>query len=481
MKKSANLIWFRQDLRVQDNPALNHAIEDGAPLIAIYLHNKDDSTQWALGEASKVFLNEALQSLENSLSNLGIKLQFIESQNYLKSIQSLTRELNITKVFWNRLYEPDFVERDKLIKSKLTEASVEVHTFKGALLWEPWEILQDSGKPYQVFTPFYKKCLKASYPILPLTSKKKVHGLKSASAQNLESFELLSKLSWVKTLKNHWNVSESDAFKMLHNFIEKNLYDYESQRNNPSIIGTSKMSPFLHFGVISPRQIWHELQKVKNSKGRETYEKEIVWREFAHHLIFHFPKTPDNPLRTEFENFPWEKNNKNFKLWTQGLTGFPIVDAGMRELWETGWMHNRVRMIVASFLIKDLRIHWLKGAKWFWDTLVDADLASNTLGWQWSAGCGADAAPFFRIFNPTTQSEKFDPEGLYIRKWVPELKNVPSKFIHAPHELSPIEQRTYNCILGKDYPFPIVDHKLAREEALKAFKILSRSKKLRKD
>lgn len=295
-------------------------------------------------------------------------------------------------------------------------------------------------------------------------------------AQNLKSFELVSKLSWAKTLKNHWKVSENDVFKMLKNFIEKNIYDYESQRNNPSILGTSKMSPFLHFGVISPRQIWHELQKLKNSKGRETYEKEIIWREFAHHLIFHFPKTTDNPLRPEFENFPWEKNNKNFKQWTQGLTGFPIVDAGMRELWATGWMHNRVRMIVASFLIKDLRLHWIKGAKWFWDTLVDADLASNTLGWQWSAGCGADAAPFFRIFNPTTQSEKFDPDGLYIRKWVPELKNIPSKFIHAPHELSPIEQRSYNCILGKDYPFPIVDHKLAREEALKAFKILMKNK-----
>jgi deoxyribodipyrimidine photo-lyase len=387
-------------------------------------------------------------------------------------LQQLVKETKASAVYWSRCYEPESIRRDSQIKTSLREEGVEAESFNSALLYEPWTIANKQGKPFQVFTPFWKTCQQQELPKSPFPiPKKQSHQLNNVSSLSLSNLELLPKIHWDEGIKKAWEPGTSHAKHILSDFIKKPLLDYQQARDFPAIEGVSRLSPYLHFGEISPRMIWQTVLEAYPAQKEEAacYLRQLGWREFAHHLLYHFPKTPEMPLRKDFIGFPWKKNQDHLHAWKKGLTGYPFVDAGMRQLWKTGWMHNRVRMVVGSFLVKDLLISWTEGAKWFWDTLVDADLANNTLGWQWVGGCGADAAPYFRIFNPITQGEKFDKSGEYIKEWIPELADMPAKWVHKPWEAPEQVLRQAGVVLGKTYPFPIVDHAQARVEALQAF------------
>ena len=389
----------------------------------------------------------------------------------------MVRATGAGAVYWNRRYEPAVIARDATIEETLLAKGLAVESFNGALLNEPWTIQNQSAKPFQVFTPFWRHCLAQPDPAGPLPTPKHLSApAKWPQSVPLDELELEPKISWADGMHAAWQPGEAGATDSLKLFLTKAFDDYSVQRNRPDVTGTSRLSPHLHFGEISPRQVWHGLRRLAAKRGLPVekwrgsqFLAEVGWREFSHHLLYHFPHTPTEPLRANFKQFPWRKNAVFLKAWQQGRTGYPIVDAGMRELWATGWMHNRVRMIVASFLVKDLLLPWQEGARWFWDTLVDADLAQNTLGWQWTAGCGADAAPYFRVFNPTSQGEKFDPQGDYVRRWCPELSKLPTGYIHAPHE-APVDVLPRPGVEpGRTYPQPIVNHAVAREVALEAF------------
>lgn len=462
-----SIVWFRHDLRLKDNPALNAVAKQKAHLVPLFIWAPNEEKEWAPGAASKWWLHYSLDSLTSSLKALGYPL-IIKEGSSLNVLTEVVKQTKATSVFWNKRFEPHIIERDLYIEKQLRKTGVVIESFNGNLLHEPSCIKNKSGKPFKVFTPFFKHCIahnKIEEPLQAFRLRSCIT-LKIKSTP-LKSLNLLPKIPWDKGLRESWKPGETNAQKTLNRFLKRTFSQYSTTRNLPFIEGTSRLSPHLHFGEISPRQIWYTIENSLNKKGIKTssswktsqYVAELYWREFSHHLLFHFPHTASLPLREEFSHFPWNNDQAAFKLWTKGLTGYPIVDAGMRELWHTGWMHNRVRMIVASFLVKDLLIPWQKGAQWFWDTLVDADLAQNTLGWQWTAGCGADAAPYFRIFNPISQGEKFDPDGIYVKKWVPELKMVPTKFIHRPHEWD----GTLN------YTSLLVDHGDARSQALKAY------------
>jgi deoxyribodipyrimidine photo-lyase len=345
------------------------------------------------------------------------------------------------------------------------------------LLHEPWTIQNQSGKPFQVFTPFWRHCLEKPDPAKPLPRPKQiVPPARWPKTIRLAELELEPRIKWAEGFRTVWQPGEPGAAAALKRFLAREFHNYAEQRNRPDLAGTSRLSPHLHFGEISPRQLWHRLESmaIKDEPAvadwrQSQFIAELGWREFAHHLLYHFPHTAEQPLRREFENFAWVNNRAWLRAWQKGRTGFPFVDAGMRELWATGWMHNRVRMIVASFLVKDLLQPWQTGARWFWDTLVDADLANNTLGWQWTSGCGLDAAPYFRVFNPTTQGEKFDADGNYVRHWCPELARLPASWIHKPDKMPPALRRAAGVELGSNYPHPIVNHAVAREIALQNF------------
>ncbi|MBN8554403.1 MAG: deoxyribodipyrimidine photo-lyase [Deltaproteobacteria bacterium] len=458
------LLWCRRDLRLKDNPALLAAVATGRPIIPVFIWSPSEEKPWAPGAATKWWLHHSLLDFQLRLQEKKSDLIFREGKS-LESLRRLIQEAGATSIFWNRLYEPKIRQRDEEIKDSLKKDGLEVRSFNSYLLFEPWTIQNLQKKPFQVFSPYWKNCLSQKYKIEVQPAPKKIISPATwPKSQKLSDFELIPKIRWYDEMAKAWTPGEDSAQKQLKRFIKDAAADYPKNRDYPSILGTSKISAHLHFGEISIRDIWNQLKELGNAKS-EIYLKELGWREFAYHLLYHFPDTPQSALRTEFEKFPWDKNSKNLKAWQKGMTGYPIVDAGMRELWATGWMHNRVRMIVASFLTKHLRQTWLNGAEWFWETLVDADLANNTLGWQWAGGCGADAAPYFRIFNPILQGEKFDPDGIYIKKWIPELKNLPASIIHTPWE-SDLPQ-------GK-YPKPIVDHKEARALALKAFASLKK-------
>jgi len=471
------LFLFRLDLRLQDNPALNYIAENYDEVLCAFVHAPSEEGKWVAGAASQSFLHFSLQQIDQTLQSRGGNLYSVEVDSTLEHIQDLVTRHDIQGLFWNRRYEPKLIERDRQIKEHFLEKGLEVKSFNASLLWEPWEIKNQQGNPFQVFTPFWKKATSLGEPNSPQKLSKNIRFMKVKS-DSLDSLQLLSRLGWDRGFYEHFHCGEEAAKKALDVFAPKGAR-YQSQRDLPSVEGTSRLSPHLHFGSMSVREVWHRLRKTQEStrsnKERaeiDVYLKELGWREFAHHLLFHFPMTPDRALREKFAQFPWVKNASQLRKWQKGLTGYPIVDAGMRELWATGWMHNRVRMVVASFLVKHLRISWLEGAKWFWDTLIDADLASNTMGWQWAGGCGADAAPYFRIFNPYLQGAKFDPEGDYVKRWIPELSALSKKWIHAPHEAPEEELKKAGIVLGKTYPFPMVDHKEAREAALLAFKQL---------
>ncbi len=477
MVNSATIVWFRQDLRLQDNPALLAATERGGPIVPVYILDDGAEGRWPAGGASRWWLHHSLAALDHALHERGSRLILARGESRAV-LHRLIKETGAGAVFWNRRYEPASIARDKELKAELSGAGLEAKSFNAALLFEPHTVKNKSGGPFQVFTPYWKHCQTlAVEPPVKLPGGKLGAPTQWPQSEELASLDLLPRLNWAEGFARCWQPGEAGAAKRLKQFIARAMESYADQRNTPETDGTSALSPHLHFGEIGPRQIWAAVRALSNesgvfpaSRGAQVFLSEVGWREFAHHLLYYFPQTPVAPLREDFAAFPWVKNSWQLRAWQQGLTGYPMVDAGMRQLWQTGWMHNRVRMIVASFLVKHLRLSWQEGAAWFWDTLVDADLASNTLGWQWSAGCGADAAPYFRIFNPILQGQKFDPDGGYVRRWVPELAKVPTEYIQQPWTAPPLTLLAAGVTLGGNYPRPIVEHGAARAAALAALK-----------
>jgi len=470
------LVWFRLDLRLADNPALEAARRRGAAIIPVFIWAPEEEGDWRPGGASRWWLHHSLTSLDGALRARGSRL-VVRRGDSLPTLRHLAAETGATRICWSRRYEPAIIARDQVIKAALQADGLEVESFNAALLHEPWTIANQSARPFQVFTPFWRACLNAPAPPEPPVAPERVPGPKQwPRSAAIETLELLPRIDWAPGLRAAWKPGAPGAAENLDRFLREANADYPAQRNHPAARGTSCLSPHLHFGEIGPREIWHALRKHASGTGlpdaawpRSQFVAELGWREFAYHLLYHFPHTPQEPLRPEFAHFAWRQNPDWRRAWRRGQTGYPLVDAGLRELWTTGWMHNRVRMVAASFLVKHLLLSWQEGARWFWDTLVDADLASNTLGWQWTAGCGADAAPYFRIFNPTLQGEKFDPEGEYVRRWVPELARLPNRWIHRPSE-APLEVlKQHRLELGRDYPHPLVSHTIAREVALEAY------------
>jgi deoxyribodipyrimidine photo-lyase len=476
---SPTLLWFRQDLRLQDNPALAAALARGGPVVPIYILDDAGEGRWPLGGASRWWLHHALAALDASLRERGSQLIVARGESG-KILRALAAATGAGALYWNRRYEPASIARDKTIKAEFTAAGLDAKSFNSALLHEPHTIANKAGGPFQVFTPYWRHCLTLPEPEVMKVSAGAIPApTKWPRSLALDELGLLPRIPWDAGFYETWTPGEAGAAKRLRQFAARAMSDYADTRNFPDRDGTSMLSPWLHFGELSPRQIWAAVRaQAKSSgvfppsKGATVFLSEVGWREFAHHLLFHFPHTPESPLREDFKRFPWaaDPGGKKLRAWQRGLTGYPIVDAGMRQLWHTGWMHNRVRMIVASFLVKHLRLSWTHGAAWFWDTLVDADLASNTLGWQWTAGCGADAAPYFRVFAPVLQGAKFDSSGEYVHRWVPELAKLPAENIHAPWEAPLHVLAEAGVTLGKTYPHPIVDHAAARAEALAAFK-----------
>lgn len=469
------LVWFRQDLRIADNPALTAALETGTPVIPVYIYAPQEEAPWAPGGASRWWLHHSLAQLTKDLRDLGSDLCLRKSEDSLATLLELARSCDATRIVWNRRYEPAIIARDQRIKTALRDAGIETASYNSALLHEPWTVKTQSGGPFQVFTPFWRRCLSLDDPAESLPPPTAVPAPRDwPTAATLDELGLLDRIDWAKGIRAAWRPGSIGAHTLLKSFLDENFDEYSTARDRPAVTGTSRLSPHLHFGELGPRQIWHATRRFALARGQHTtwrdstFLAEVGWREFAHHLLYHFPHTPAQPLRAQFSRFPWKPASAERTAWTQGATGYPIVDAGLRELWHTGWMHNRVRMIAASFLVKDLLVNWTEGARWFWDTLVDADLASNTLGWQWVAGSGADASPFFRIFNPVTQGTKFDPDGEYVRRWIPELGRLPNEWLHRPWAAPLGVLRSSGVVLGSTYPHPVVDHDVARKAALAA-------------
>lgn len=476
------IVWFRRDLRLADNPALHAALADRAAILPVYIHAPDELGDWAPGGAQRVWLHFSLSALDRSLRALGSRL-LIRRGPTRAALDTLIAQTDATAVYWNRLYDPHTIARDRDIKSNLTARGVAGRSFQAHLLYEPWTISTGQNQPYRVFTPFWKavrnRPLKA--PLATPAALPTVDGrLLSVAPDDLD---LLPVIGWDRGIRETWTPGEDGAHARLERFVTDVLNNYGDARDRPAQHGTSGLSPHLHWGEIGPRQLVHRVEEyLDENRGTEhvrahadKFISEVGWREFAHHVLYHFPTTPEQPLDRRYAAFPWVDDDEALACWQQGRTGIPMVDAGMRELWATGTMHNRLRMTVASFLSKNLRIAWQNGARWFWDTLVDADLANNTLGWQWAAGCGADAAPFFRIFNPARQGERFDPEGAYVRHWVPELARLEARHIHTPWAAPQAALDAAGVVLGKTYPRPIVDLKASRREALAAFETIKRT------
>ncbi|GAA0782058.1 deoxyribodipyrimidine photo-lyase [Roseibium denhamense] len=464
------LVWFRQDLRLADNPALHEAAERG-PILPVYIFEPAEETgeSHPLGGASQWWLHHSLQSLKKRLPGL-----VIMKGDARHLIPQMAKDVGAEAVYWNRCYEPKAIQRDTDLKSSLKDDGFEVKSFKASLLFEPWEMETKSGGPFKVYTPFWKSAQQKPVPE-PLAAPDKLDTISYDGGIKITELDLLPRRpNWAAGWEKLWSPGEEGAHQRLTTFLQNELQGYGDLRNRPDLPNVSRLSPHLHFGEISPRSVWHQTHQAAAAKksladDAHKFLSEIAWREFSYHLLYHFPKLPEANWRPAFDAYPWQEPGEDLIRWQKGLTGYPIVDAGMRELWRTGYMHNRVRMIAASFLIKHLRIDWRHGEAWFRDTLVDADLANNSAGWQWVAGSGADASPYFRVFNPITQGAKFDPEGTYVRKWVPELAELPTEHLSAPFDAPPAVLKMAGVSLGKDYPNPIVDHAEARKAALAGY------------
>jgi deoxyribodipyrimidine photo-lyase len=467
------ILWFRQDLRLSDNPALVAACKQGR-VLPVYIHDTVNAGDWQPGEASRWWLHQSLAALNRSLND---KL-WLFAGDPREIIPRLMHSHGATTIYWNRCYEPWQTTRDKELKASLEDAGFDVCSHNGALLWEPWENLKNDGTPYKVFTPFYRNAIQRLPQISsPLPAVKKLDLVEcEQGSDRLDHLQLLPSVKWYSSLSGYWQPGESGAESRLHAFLKEGLQNYKNGRDYPSLQAVSRISPHLHFGEVSPRQLWHAAGLAGFESGSEEqsayFQRELAWREFSISLLYHFPDLTRRNMNQQFDAFPWRHEAALLQAWQRGKTGYPLVDAGMRELWQTGYMHNRVRMVVGSFLVKNLRHHWLDGARWFWDCLLDADLANNTCSWQWVAGCGADAAPYFRIFNPVTQSRKFDACADYIREFVPELSKLPDKYIHEPSSAPADVLEAAGVSLGQNYPSPLVDLKTSREEALNAYRTL---------
>ena len=472
------IVWLRRDLRLADNPALAAACERAERVLLVYIHAPEEDGAWRPGAASDWWLHHSLAALGTAVAERGGELCLRRGPS-LDELLRLVRETGATQVYWNRLYEPEAQKRDARVKATLRDAGVMVESFNSALLFEPWQLATSQGAPYRVFTPFWKECRRRCDQLPPpLPPPDRLHAPEPRpSTLALEALELQPTISWDRGFFDAWRPGESGALARLESFCAESLAAYPEGRNRPDRRDSSRLSPCLHFGEIGPRQCLALLRATTDAapadgKAAEEFLRELGWREFAYHLLQHYPETTDAPLNSRFAGFPWQPNPGQLRAWQRGETGIPMVDAGMRELWTTGWMHNRVRMIVASFLTKNLLQPWTDGARWFWDTLVDADLANNTLGWQWTAGCGADAAPYFRVFNPVLQAERHDPDRRYIRRWIPELARLPDQYVHRPWEAPEPALAEAGVVLGRTYPRPIVDLARSRQEALDAYRVI---------
>ena len=470
LKTAAVIVWFRKDLRLSDNLALLAAVEHGGPVIPVYVREESSGP---LGGAQEWWLHHSLAALSSSLEKASSRL-VLTSGDAERILRDLISETGADTVLWNRRYDPTGMATDKALKQKLRDDGLTVRSFSGQLLHEPSRLQTKSGGPYRVYTPFWRALEGGEEPHAPVDAPKSLKAPELwPKSEKLPDWKLLpTRPDWAKDFSDIWTPGENGALEKLDDFIDGALKGYEEGRDFPAEPATSLLSPHLAAGEISPAAVWHATKGLSRhipSNDIIRFRKEIVWREFCYHLLFHFPELDEKNWNGSFDAFPWRDDETSFKAWTRGMTGYPIVDAGMRQLWQHGIMHNRVRMIVASFLIKHLLIDWRKGEKWFRDTLVDADPASNAANWQWVAGSGADASPFFRIFNPILQGEKFDGDGEYVRRFVPELEKLERKYIHKPFEASKEVLKKAGVELGKTYPLPIVDHGKARERALAAY------------
>lgn len=471
MNDNPALVWFRLDLRLADNPALDRAMARRLAVLPVFIWAPEEEAPWSPGAASRWWLHQSLEELQAALAKRGSKL-IVRRGPTAETLLALAAESGAKSIFWNRRYEPAAIARDRELEQRLRDCGVAAESCPGNLLFEPGTILNSQGKPFQVFSAFWRACQAMPGPAEPTPAPKRIPAPgKWPSSLAISDLCLEPGVDWAGGIRQVWRSGDSGASRQLKAFLDGAIDTYSTDRDRPDRFGTSRLSPHLHFGEISPRQIWHKATS-------ESYLRQIAWREFSYHLLFHFPHTTQDPLRPAFRSFPWKVDAKGRRAWTRGKTGYPIVDAGMRELWHTGWMHNRVRMLAASFLVKHLMIPWQEGAAWFWDTLVDADLANNTMGWQWVAGCGADAAPYFRIFNPVIQGERFDPDGEYVRRWVPELAKVPNLWIHKPWKAPVSLLSAAGVTLGTDYPWPIVEHDFARARALAGLRLSVAGQKL---
>ncbi len=470
---STGIVWIREDFRIENNPALSFATQSHDRVIALYIYNNNDFDNKR--EAQKWWVFKSLETLKKDLSDYRINLEIVKGDE-LEIFSKLNKKDKIS-IYWNKIYEPDVIAKGKKIRDLFIKNEINHKYFKGNILNEYQEVTKNDGTPFKVFSPFWRNAEQIYLNQLPSKNyiiKKKVKKI-SYFKKCIESKNILPKNNWYEKFEKYWKVSENESKKILKNLIENKIKDYGTNRDIPSIEGTSKLSPYIKHGQIHVGSIWKKCSEIKSKGiGYRKYINELGWREFSHSLINYFPEFLKGNFRKEFDKFPWAKNEKYLKAWKKGMTGYPIVDAGMRELYETGWMHNRIRMVVGSFLVKHLRINWVEGEKHFRNCLLDFNKANNVAQWQWVAGCGADAAPYFRIFNPILQGEKFDKEGTYVKKWVPELKNVPNKFIHKPWEMEFKYQEVIKTIIGKDYPNPIVVHEKARTAALEAFQSLKK-------
>jgi deoxyribodipyrimidine photo-lyase len=450
-------------------------------VLPVFIRDDVAAGRWQIGGATRWWLHGSLERLDADLRRRGSRLT-LRTGDPIRVLASLISEAGAETIYWSRCYEPGEADLETRLREQLGDAATLRH-FAGRLLCEPETIRTAAGRPFQVFTPFWKACLGQPEPSPPVAAPGEFTSPAAwPASESLGDWGLLpTRPDWSGGLHSTFTPGEAAAMARLETFLDGAVHRYRTARDEPGVAGTSRLSPHLHFGEISPRQVWHAVQASMAAGAAPGGEgagflRELGWREFSAHLLFHWPDLPDRPLRPEFADFPWEPEPALFEAWCHGRTGYPLIDAGLRELWTTGWMHNRVRMLVASFLVKDLLVPWQEGEAWFWDTLVDADLANNAASWQWVAGCGADAAPFFRVFNPVLQSRKFDPGGRYVRRWVPELAALPDEHLHAPWEAPATVLKAAGIRLGTEYPKPIVDHRAARQRALDAFASLRRER-----
>ena len=474
-----SLYWFRDDLRLSDLPGLTAAAQAGQ-VIPVFVRDPHLGDAWRMGSASQWWLHHSLLSLRANLAELGLEL-ILRSGETVTALTAIAAQTGASTVYCSRHYQPWSVELETALYENLSDKGVVLKRYPGTLLHEPEDVATGGGTPFKVFTPFWRACNRRPDPHqpVPISELTPYNGL--VESEELSDWGLLpTSPNWAFGWNDLWRPGEAGAQAALHQFLDHHVQDYGDGRDIPAEPNTSKLSPYLRFGNISPRQVWHAAQASKLERPEaagaiDKFLSEIGWREFCYHLLFHFPTMPDEAFNPKFSFFPWKEDPERLAAWQRGQTGYPIVDAGMRELWQTGFMHNRVRMVVASFLTKHLLLNWRLGEEWFWDCLLDADIASNACSWQWVGGSGADASPYFRIFNPIAQGEKFDKDGVYVKKWIPELEKVPKKFIHKPWEMETKYQEEINTIIGKDYPKPIVVHEEARAAALKAFQSLKKN------